>query len=89
LRFEPLPRYGSETAPGTNAGIACATIWAELTPGAGTPIANEIISAYDASGPPGDGTVSIADVSFVMAEALKIALGVQPRRATTTTTTAR
>ena len=70
---------GPETAPGTNVNIPCAWIWAELTPGVGTPLSMEKISAFDVTGSAPSGTVNTTDVSFVMAEGLKVALGAQAR----------
>jgi len=63
------------TSPGTNAGVACAQVYAD-----GFSLASMKVVAYDVNGlgSPG-GAVNGADVALVSAENAKVALGAQPR----------
>jgi len=69
------------TAPGTNAGTACVSVWYR-EPGAGQFVAVSNIPAavYDLNGFGSPGTaVNGADVSIVATEAARVALGAQAR----------
>jgi len=71
---------GPNTSPGTNAGVPCATVWAQslppFLPGAPVPLGNLVVSAYDINGLGSPTTaVNALDVSLVQAEALKVAGG--------------
>jgi hypothetical protein len=64
------------TSPGTNAGVACAQVYAD-----GVSIGGLKVVAYDVNGLGSpSGAVNGADVATVSAENAKIALGAQPRQ---------
>ena len=66
---------GADTAPGTRAGVECATLYAD-----GVPIRNLVVAAYDVDGLGSpDAAVNASDVALVTAEALRVLLGGTPR----------
>jgi hypothetical protein len=61
---------GANTSAGTNAGVACATVYAD-----GVPLGNLVVAAYDLNGLGTPSAVNASDLSLMSADVLKVAGG--------------